>query len=146
VGWQASAPVLPLRSLLPQASVQGNIDASLTENNGGVSGPLSTVELFLLFFVPLSAAHNLPVSIKRTLTQQAQMDWVGQRTAERLMMQIILAAAAVSFVVGYALKDFKLMVQINAAGLLLTSALVLPEWPWYKRNPVKWLPPLKPSA
>jgi signal peptidase complex subunit 1 len=74
------------------------------------------------------------------------MDWVGQRTAERLMMQIILAAAIVSFVVGYALKDFKLMVQINAAGLVLTSILVLPDWFWYRRHPVKWLPPLKPAA
>ena len=74
------------------------------------------------------------------------MDFVGQRLAEQVLMVILLASAATSFVVGYALKDFQLMVKINGVGLLLALACVLPDWPFYNRNPWKWLDPLEPES
>ncbi|KXZ52451.1 hypothetical protein GPECTOR_9g495 [Gonium pectorale] len=74
------------------------------------------------------------------------MDFVGQKLAENLLMWIVVLFAAVSFVAGYALKDFSLMVKINGVGLALTLACVLPDWPFFNRNPWKWLPPLEPEG
>jgi len=58
-------------------------------------------------------------------------------------MRILVVFAAVSFVAGYSQGDFQLMVNINAAGLLLTALLVIPSWPFFNSNPLPWLPPLQ---
>lgn len=68
----------------------------------------------------------------------------GQRLAEWLLMRILVVFAAVSFVVGYAKKDFMLMAQINGAGVVLAALLVLPSWPPFNRHHLRWLPPLEP--
>lgn len=74
------------------------------------------------------------------------MDFVGQRLAEKLLLYLTVLFAAVGFVVGYAQGSFRTMVWINAAGLALTSLLVLPNWPFYNRHPLKWLPALQPQT
>jgi len=74
------------------------------------------------------------------------MDFRGQHWAEWLLMRILIAVAVVSFIAGYSQGDFQLMVQINAAGLLLTALLVLPSWPFFNRHPLPWLPPLNPPT
>jgi signal peptidase complex subunit 1 len=71
------------------------------------------------------------------------MDYVGQLYAERAVTVILTAFAAVSFVVGYAMSDFSLMVKINGAGLALALAVALPPWPFFRRNPLPWLQPLE---
>ncbi|PNH07576.1 Signal peptidase complex subunit 1 [Tetrabaena socialis] len=73
------------------------------------------------------------------------MDFVGQRRAENVLMAIVIAFAAVSFVVGYAQKDFALMVKINGVGLALALLVVLPDWPFFNLNQWKWLPALVPE-
>ncbi len=72
------------------------------------------------------------------------VDYEGQRLAEQLMMWFVMIIAAISFVVGFATADWWTMVYINAAGLALTSLVVLPPWPWYRRNTLTWLPALNP--
>lgn len=72
------------------------------------------------------------------------MDFQGQRLAEQLLLGIILVFAAISFVAGYAMKDFSLMVKINGVGLVLALLAVLPDWPFYNKHPLNWLPPLNP--
>lgn len=73
------------------------------------------------------------------------MDFQGQKLAETLLVRIIVLFGVVSFLAGFATSDFMLMVYMNAAGLLLACAVVLPDWPWYRRHPVKWLPALHPE-
>lgn len=74
------------------------------------------------------------------------MDFKGQKLAEQLLLYILVISAAISFVVGYAVKDFGTMAKINGVGLLLAVITVLPDWPWYNRHPLTWLPPkLKPD-
>lgn len=70
------------------------------------------------------------------------MDFEGQKLSEQLLMVILVLAAAISFIVGYALKDFQLMVYINGVGLALALIAILPDWPFYNKHPWKWLPPL----
>ncbi|KAJ9514555.1 hypothetical protein QJQ45_016296, partial [Haematococcus lacustris] len=74
------------------------------------------------------------------------MDFVGQRHAEQQLVYTILVCAAAGFIIGYLRQEFQLMVLINAAGLGLSAILAIPSWPWLKRHPVKWLPPLNPDC
>ncbi len=71
-------------------------------------------------------------------------DFEGQKLAEMLFTRMLIFFGAISFVVGYAKADFMLMVYISAAGLALTCMVVLPDWPFYRSHPLKFLPPLNP--
>jgi len=73
------------------------------------------------------------------------MDFEGQKQAELLLYRLLIFFGAAGFLGGYALGSFRLMVYINAAGLALTLVLVVPNWPWYNRTPLNWLPPLSPD-
>jgi signal peptidase complex subunit 1 len=73
------------------------------------------------------------------------MDFVGQQLAESILVKLLLLFGAVGFIAGYVFSDFQLMAYINAAGLVLTLLVVLPDWPWYNKNKPLWLPPLKPD-
>lgn len=74
------------------------------------------------------------------------MDFEGQRLAEALLIRLLVGFAAAGFLAGYALGSFPLMAYITAAGLVVTSAVVVPDWPFYRRQPHSWLPPLNPTA
>ena len=69
------------------------------------------------------------------------MDFAGQRLVEHLNFYILIAFAFLAFIVGYASGSFSLLVKIYASGLLLDAALVVPDWPWLNKHPLKWLPP-----
>lgn len=73
------------------------------------------------------------------------MDFEGQKQAELLLYRLLVLFGAIGFVSGYAASSFRLMVLINAGGLALTLLLVVPNWPFFNRNPLKWLPPLNPE-
>lgn len=47
---------------------------------------------------------------------------------------------ALAFLVGYFLQDIKLAVYIGLGGTAATFFLVVPPWPFFNKNPVKWLP------
>ena len=74
------------------------------------------------------------------------MDYVGQKNAERLMMILTILFAVVGFVAGYISSDFKVMAIINAAGIVVTLLAIVPNWPWFNRNKLAWLPPLEAKA
>jgi hypothetical protein len=44
-----------------------------------------------------------------------------------------------SFGAGYVLEDIKLVLWLAFGGAALTFLLVVPPWPVYNQNPVKWL-------
>lgn len=41
--------------------------------------------------------------------------------------------------VGLFLQDIKLALYIGLFGTALTFVAIVPSWPFFKRNPVKWL-------
>lgn len=69
------------------------------------------------------------------------MDFEGQRRAEQHLLHALLLFGLVGFVAGYATSSFRLMVYVCAAGLVVSLLLVVPDWSWYNRHPVPWLPP-----
>ncbi|KAL9225562.1 hypothetical protein vseg_001468 [Gypsophila vaccaria] len=71
------------------------------------------------------------------------MDWQGQKLAEQLMQYLLLISAVVAFSTGYALGSFQMMIIIYAAGVIFTALVIVPNWPWFNRHPLKWLDPLE---
>ncbi|CAN8328523.1 unnamed protein product [Cochlearia groenlandica] len=69
------------------------------------------------------------------------MDWQGQKLAEWLMQILLLIAAVVSFVAGYATASFRTMMLVYAGGVVLTTLVTVPNWPFFNRHTLKWLDP-----
>lgn len=53
---------------------------------------------------------------------------------------VLIISQGIAFIVGYFLQDIKLALQLGLGSALLTALVVVPPWPFYKRNPVRWLP------
>jgi len=66
------------------------------------------------------------------------MDFEGQRKAERIFQVIVVAHAIVGFAVGYAFQQFSWTVFTILFGFILSCAIVLPPWPYFRRNPLNW--------
>ena len=69
------------------------------------------------------------------------MDWQGQKVAEQLMQILLLAFAVGAFGTGYVLGSFQMMLLIYAGGVVLTTLITVPNWPFFNRNPLIWLDP-----
>ncbi|KAF8399941.1 hypothetical protein HHK36_015813 [Tetracentron sinense] len=70
------------------------------------------------------------------------MDWQGQKFAEQLMQIMLLAFSVVAFVTGYSMSSFQMMLLIYSAGVVLTTLITVPNWPFFNRHPLKWLDPV----
>ncbi|KAK3944691.1 putative signal peptidase complex subunit 1 [Diplogelasinospora grovesii] len=71
---------------------------------------------------------------------EGQIDFEGQRLAELTVNLALSIVGAIAFFVGYFLQDIKLTVFVALGGTALTFLVVVPPWPFFNRNPVKWLP------
>ncbi|PKA48731.1 putative signal peptidase complex subunit 1 [Apostasia shenzhenica] len=69
------------------------------------------------------------------------MDWQGQKLAEKLMEILLMAFAVASFVVGYAIGSFQIMLLVYASGVLLTVLITVPNWSFFNRHSLNWLDP-----
>ncbi|KAK3401200.1 microsomal signal peptidase 12 kDa subunit-domain-containing protein [Sordaria brevicollis] len=70
---------------------------------------------------------------------EGQIDFEGQKLVEVIVNVALALTGVVAFLVGYILQDIKLALQIGLAGTALTFVIAVPPWPFYNRNPVKWL-------
>lgn len=52
----------------------------------------------------------------------------------------VALSQAIAFFVGYFLQDIVLALKLGLAGTVVTFLVVVPPWPFFNRNPVKWLP------
>ncbi|KAL5731245.1 hypothetical protein ACHQM5_003993 [Ranunculus cassubicifolius] len=71
------------------------------------------------------------------------MDWQGQKLAEQLMQILLVAFAVAAFVVGYTIGSFPMMLLIYAGGVVITTLITVPNWPFFNRHPLKWLDPIE---
>ncbi|KAK4137319.1 microsomal signal peptidase 12 kDa subunit [Trichocladium antarcticum] len=71
---------------------------------------------------------------------EGQIDFEGQKLAELLLNVALTLVGAVACFVGYFLQDIKLAVYLALGGTAAVFVLVVPPWPFFNRNPVKWLP------
>lgn len=67
------------------------------------------------------------------------MDWQGQKLAEQLMQIMMVVFAIGAFLIGYFMGSFQLMVFIYAGGVVLTTLITIPNWPFFNHHPLKWL-------
>ncbi|KAI3970270.1 hypothetical protein MKX01_023917 [Papaver californicum] len=67
------------------------------------------------------------------------MDWQGQTLSEQLMQIMLVASALIAFAVGYVIGSFRLMLLIYLGGVILTTLITVPNWPFFNRYPLKWL-------
>ncbi|KAF6135179.1 hypothetical protein GIB67_035250 [Kingdonia uniflora] len=71
------------------------------------------------------------------------MDWQRQKLSEQLMQIMLMVFVVVSFIVGYVIGSFRMMILIYAAGVLVTTLITVPNWPFFNRNPLNWLDPIE---
>ncbi|CAK7274436.1 hypothetical protein SEPCBS119000_006170 [Sporothrix epigloea] len=71
---------------------------------------------------------------------EGQIDFEGQKLCESLATILLCIVGAVTFIVGYILQDIKLSLWIALGGTAITFVAIVPPWPFYNKNPVKWLP------
>ena len=45
-----------------------------------------------------------------------------------------------AFIVGFMAQDIRLALYVGLAGTALTFVVVVPQWPFYNKNPESWLP------
>ncbi|CAO3635224.1 unnamed protein product [Cunninghamella blakesleeana] len=70
---------------------------------------------------------------------ECTIDFEGQRLADNLSHYILIAAASVGFITGYALQSIQITLTIFAIGFLTAALVVLPPWPMFRRHPLKWV-------
>jgi signal peptidase complex subunit 1 len=70
---------------------------------------------------------------------EGQIDFDGQRLAERTSTAILTLSSVVAFIVGFIHQDIYLIMWIGLAGTALAMLLVVPPWPIYNKHPQPWL-------
>ncbi|KAL6607546.1 microsomal signal peptidase 12 kDa subunit [Neocallimastix sp. 'constans'] len=68
------------------------------------------------------------------------IDFKGQQLTEKLMQCILIVFGIVSFIVGFVMQSVKISCYIMLAGIIITAVIILPPWPFYSKNPIKFLP------
>lgn len=57
------------------------------------------------------------------------------------MQILLLVFAAAALATGYIIGSFRMMMLIYAGGVVFTSLVTVPNWPFFNRHPLKWLDP-----
>jgi len=69
------------------------------------------------------------------------MDFKGQELAEKIFYYLIFIFGVIGFVVGFILQDFGITTQSVGAGAILSGLIMIPDWPFFNKNPITWLSP-----
>ncbi|KAL1895744.1 hypothetical protein Cpir12675_003135 [Ceratocystis pirilliformis] len=69
-----------------------------------------------------------------------QIDFKGQTFAELIQNIVMSIFGIAAFIYGYINQDIRSALFIVLGGAIVTIILVVPQWPFYRRNPVTWLP------
>merc|ERR1711953_1431520 len=73
-------------------------------------------------------------------SMETQMDYEGQRKAEKTYQIIITVFGIVGFIWGFFIQQLSATVYFVLGGFALSCAIVLPPWPFFRRNPLPWQP------
>ncbi|KAG6766302.1 hypothetical protein POTOM_030377 [Populus tomentosa] len=99
----------------------------------------SLLSLFRNFADPIFFQTSSPSRFRDHFT--SPMDWQGQKLAELWMQVLLIVFAVVAFATGYITGSFRTMMLIYAGGVVFTSLVTVPNWPFFNRHPLKWLDP-----
>mmetsp|Transcript_10656 Transcript_10656/g.19294 ORF Transcript_10656/g.19294 Transcript_10656/m.19294 type:complete len:84 (+) Transcript_10656:1-252(+) len=67
------------------------------------------------------------------------MDFKGMALSETLFYYIIIISGAVGWIIGFLHQNFLETFYVWSLGLGISIVLCVPDWPFFNRNPVKWL-------
>ena len=70
------------------------------------------------------------------------MDFKGQQLSEQIFYYIVIAFGIVGWIHGYIKQSIYFTVIWWFIGVLISIVLSVPDWPYFNRNPVKWLSPI----
>ncbi|WJX33454.1 hypothetical protein P8452_21660 [Trifolium repens] len=102
---------------------------------------LTCLQILISFSSSSFHRYNSPFQSEFTFLSSTKMDWQGQSLAEKLMQIMLLAFAVIAFGTGYLTASFQTMILIYAGGVVLTTLVTVPNWPFFNRHPLKWLDP-----
>lgn len=74
-----------------------------------------------------------------------QIDYVGQNLCLKLVHSIFIITIPFSLFISIWVSDIRVFFFAMLVVLLLTSAVVIPGWPMYRRNPVQFKGKIKPK-
>ncbi|KAF2219011.1 microsomal signal peptidase 12 kDa subunit-domain-containing protein [Elsinoe ampelina] len=77
---------------------------------------------------------------------EGQIDFEGQRLAEVLSNVLLSVVGVTAFLAGYISDNITYTLWLLLGGAAFALLIVVPPWPFYNRNPVKWLPSTKTSG
>ena len=72
------------------------------------------------------------------LKAREMVDFEGQKFVENFTVSVVTSTAFVGFLLGYALQDYTLMRNVIFCGILISTVVTLPSWPFLKRHPIRW--------
>ncbi|KAF0737285.1 hypothetical protein LEN26_010762 [Aphanomyces euteiches] len=73
------------------------------------------------------------------------VDYQGQKLADQLMNYIFALVCTPAWFYGWMQDDFTYPLYAWGIACVLVCLVVLPDWPFYNRNPVQWRSSLKKS-
>ncbi|CAK9172633.1 unnamed protein product [Ilex paraguariensis] len=105
-------------------------------------GPTEKISFISLSHISL-AESRAPLNTQQPGDEggPGDMDWQGQKLAEQLMQIMLVMFAVVAYIIGYLMGSFQNMLLIYAGGVVLTSLITVPNWPFFNRHPLNWLNP-----
>ncbi|XP_047138418.1 signal peptidase complex subunit 1 [Hydra vulgaris] len=71
---------------------------------------------------------------------ETHMDYEGQKKAERVYQVILTIFGVVGFLWGFYIQQLSATVYIVLTGFALSCLIVLPPWPFFRKNPLQWQP------
>ncbi|KAI4720695.1 hypothetical protein E4T48_03084 [Aureobasidium sp. EXF-10727] len=77
---------------------------------------------------------------------EGEIDFEGQRLVEMFCSVLLTTAGVIGFMVGFATQNIQYTLWILLAGAALTFVVCVPPWPFYNKDPVKWLPAKKSGS
>lgn len=67
------------------------------------------------------------------------MDYKGQQLSELLFYYITIVFGSIGWIIGYWYQDFSYVFYPWLVGVVLSTLLCVPDWPFYNRHPIQWI-------
>mmetsp|Transcript_116174 Transcript_116174/g.182748 ORF Transcript_116174/g.182748 Transcript_116174/m.182748 type:complete len:113 (+) Transcript_116174:117-455(+) len=77
-----------------------------------------------------------------TMLKTGSIDFVGQKRAFDMQFYVIWASGIFGFIHGFLTEKFLYTFYWVFTATLVCTAVCLPAWPWWNRNPVNFLKPM----
>ncbi|QIW98523.1 hypothetical protein AMS68_004041 [Peltaster fructicola] len=71
---------------------------------------------------------------------EGTIDFKGQALTDFLTNALLTLVGIVAFLVGFVTQDIYKTLYVGLAGATLTVLLVVPPWPAFNSQPLRWLP------